>query len=82
MRIISVRTLAKYVAKRQMLPGETFTTTLLGPFPYGMVREKAVGEIPAELQQEAERYGLAIEAALVDKGAYVVRVVRELKGTL
>ena len=53
----------------------TFETTLLGP---ATSKETETGEltgyIPPDLQYDAIRNGLVIEAALFERGVYVIRL--------
>ncbi len=57
------------------LPGETFTTSLLGPVRCGLKDGKWLGVIPPELQREANRHGFTVEGAIYKDGVYVLKKI-------
>ena len=61
----------------QRMDGETIETTLLGRVrPMKTDNGELTGYIPPELQSEANRYGMVIEAALWREDRYVLRAAQ------
>lgn len=66
--------LKEFVKGNNLLPGMTFSTTLLGPVYPEKIDGEWVGHIPKELQRWARDNGYTIEAADYKAGYYILRI--------